>query len=1162
LDTTEETFGAWLRRRRRALDLTQQDLADCAGCSLVTVRKFEADERRPSKLLAELLADCLDVPAGEKERFVAFARQTDVATPLPPPLAAAQPASLPASPDPAAPGSTETTRPSSLPAPLTPLVGRETDVAALVALVERPGVRLVTMTGPGGTGKTRLAIEAARALAGAGRFPGGIWFVDLTAVTDPGLVLHEIAQVIGVKEQADVPMVDAIAGRLQSKQALLVLDNFEQVIAAAGELVALLSAANGLSLLVTSRELLRVYGEHEVPVGPLGLPPLHEGDPERLLHYPAVALFVQRSAAVRANFALTAENAPAVVEICRRLDGLPLAIELAAARSKLLNPPALLSQLGSSLDLSARVRHISERQRTLRGAIEWSYRLLDEEEQCFFRRLGVFAGTFAPADAASLMDDADEWVVTQTLAGLVDKSMIQPVETGGEPRFRLLVVLREYALEQLRAAAEWEATRDRHRRHFGEATAAVSRLMTGETLVNSIDRVASFYEELRAIMTDALEPGGPREQGVRIAVALPEYWKFKGMFQEGFFWLRQLMADLDEQATALRAAAHEALADLYANVGHAPESEEAARTSLELWQAVGGEDALRGEKHVLRILSAAALHRDDFAQSLAFDDQLLELETDPGAIAETLSNMALTEILAGRPHAARPYLDESMALQAQVRDPWALLFLLNNYGIVEYLEENYAAARARYEQAMEVGRQIGERFASSLAVANLAEVAHAEGDFAEARRILEQEFGTSAPELNGRTAYGIHSLGLLALSEGADPGVVWPLLAGPLRHWHGTGATRLLYRALHGVALLAARQGDLGSASRLLANIDARREDGTLRFIAPVLRPLRAEAQALVEAGLDDDSLRAARTDGYAMSIDQAVELALQAGQAVADASGSRRQASPKEPERRYVAERSLAEGGMGLVYLGHDATSGRVVVIKRLRPEIVKSDPTALARFRREAEVLRKVDHPAIVRVLHVSEEPPEIVMEYMPGGTLRDLLNREGMLPPARAAAIIRALAEALVVAHGFGIVHRDLKPENVLLAADGSPRLSDFGLAYRPSAETRLTEPDAVIGTVAYLSPEACHGQQPDARADLWALGVMLAEMLTGVHPFARDNAAATLLAIVDPKSDPIRGGEHIPPALTTLIRRLLAANPAERVPDARALLDELSALPLLP
>src|SRR5215213_10113162 len=428
---------------------------------------------------------------------------------------------------------------NNLPLQPTPLVGRVREVEEVAERLRSDQVRLLTLTGPGGTGKTRLALQAGADLLD--EFDDGVFFVALAAITDRALVAPTVVRAIGLTERRNQPPEELLKGFLRDRQTLLLLDNFEQVLESAPLLAELLSSAPNLKILITSRTPLRLYGEHEFPVPPLSLPdPSSLATLESLTQYGAVRLFVERAKAVKPDFSLTQANAPAVAEICARLDGLPLAIELAAARIKLLPPQAMLSRLGNRLKLlTGGARNLPQRQRTLRGAIEWSYELLDEGEKVLFGRLSVFSGgnTLEAVEAVCDAEGDFPMDVFEGVSSLLDNSLLQQKEGfDGEPRFAMLETIREYASERLEDSSDAEAARHAHAEYFLALAEEAEPMLWGAEDAAWLDRLEHEHDNMRAALSWSIEHE-EAELALRLGGALRWYWYMEGYYGEGRRWL-------------------------------------------------------------------------------------------------------------------------------------------------------------------------------------------------------------------------------------------------------------------------------------------------------------------------------------------------------------------------------------------------------------------------------------------------------------------------------------------------------------------------------------------------------------------------------------------------------------------------------------------------
>jgi len=921
----EFSFGRWLQRRRKALDLTQAELARRVGCAPDTLRKIEADVRRPSRQLAEQLANGLALRPSEQAAFMKAAREEQTVDALPPPSQSAPhiisvaPAGLPTgtvtflftdiegstqlweqhpetmqaalarhdtilrdtvethggvvvkttgdglcaaftrAPDGLAaclaaqralqldvwgvngplrvrmalhtgvaeiragdyygtplnrvarlmaaghggqilltqatqallrddlpldvelrdlgthrlkdltrpeqifqvvasdlpiefpPLTTLDIRPNNLPVQPTPLIGRDTAVARLCEVLRRPDARLVTLTGPGGIGKTRLAFQVAADLLHD--FVDGVWFVDLAPISDPELVVPTIAHTLGVRETGTQPLVEQLHTYLHPKRLLVLLDNFEQIVDAAPQVAELLAAAPQVKIVVTSRTVLRLRGEQEYAVLPLALPDLKQLPPlATVSQYAAVALFIQRAQDVELDFQVTNANAPAVAEICARLDGLPLAIELAAVRVKLFPPQALLARLGSRLKLlTGGARDLPERQQTIRATIDWSYHLLDADEQTLFARLGVFVGGCTLEAVEAVCNAARDLPmdVIDGVAVLLDQSLLRQVEgSDGEPRFTMLETIREYALERLAAHGEAEALRERHLAYYLALAEAAEPHLRGAEQIIWADRLEVEHDNLRAALAWAHDHGADDssttagvEAELRLAGALFWFWDIRNYQIEGLRWLEGALARTGAPArTAARAMALFAAGRLTAHWGDYVAGGARLEESVALWRELGDKRGLALALTYANGLGWVALYERRVAEARALFAEGVALWRELGdkwGLAKALWSLGAA-VRRDDPAAARPILEESVALFRDVGDAWGLMDTRDQLGIVARAEGDYMQAGLLFEESLAISRETGNKGSLATSLKGLADVVQDQGDYRRALALYQE----------------------------------------------------------------------------------------------------------------------------------------------------------------------------------------------------------------------------------------------------------------------------------------------------------------------------------------------------------------------------------------------------------------------------------------
>ncbi len=1002
------SFGYWVRRRRKLLDLTQEALARQVGCAEVTIKKIEADERRPSRQIAARLAECLQIAPAERAAFVQAARGELVADRLDLPTPPTTPA--PAAPLPGGTitflftdieGSTELweqhpdvmrealvrhdallrqtiadhggvvcksggdgvyaaftrapdalvaavaaqqallaerwgtigalyvrmvlhtgvveerdrdyfgpplnraarllavghggqillsratqelvcdmlpaevalrdlgihrlkdlarpdhifqvvasslpvdfpalrtldVRPHNLPAQLTPLIGRTEEVAAVCDRLRRDDVRLLTLTGPGGAGKTRLAMQVAAELLES--FADGVWFVDLAPLSDPALVLPTIIQTIGLKESGGQLPLEQLKDYLRRKQLLLVLDNFEQIVDAGPYVAGLLAAAPQLKALVTSRVVLRVRGEKEFPVPPLALPDLTQPlRLETLSQYAAVALFIQRAVDVKPDFTVTNANAPALAEICHRLDGLPLAIELAATRAKLFTPQALLLRLERRLGvLMGGARDVPARQQTLRNTIDWSYHLLEAGEQALFARLAVFVGgcTIEAAEAVCNGDGDLPMEVVSGVAALVDKSLLRQAEgPNGESRFVMLETIREYAQERLVASRGAEALQRRHAAYYVTLAETAVRERKEQDLERWSGRLVAEHHNLRAVHEWARVATDRTEIELRLVGAVWYFWLNLGYMDEMGRWLTAALERSQASRPELQAPLYHGAGMASTYKGNFQQGATFYQRALSLYQDIGDRE---GIAFTLLELGYAMALQGNYQQAQRYVEESLALRRAAGRPHDIIwSLLRLADIFRdqGEYETAVPLLEEALVRSRAVRNKEVEAWALMNLGRVALRQRNNQRALAYCQESLALFRDLKFQF-------GVAETLIEIGDVARAREDDQQ-----AIELYRESLTLIKSMGHVPYTQENIE-----RLAGAL-----------------------GRQRQPERAVRLLAAMERYREQNGITR-SPIDHPRYMQDVAAARAQLDEPTFDAAWAQGRAMTLDQAIAEAL-----------------------------------------------------------------------------------------------------------------------------------------------------------------------------------------------------------------------------------------------------------------------------------------------
>ena len=713
----EQSFGDWLKRKRKSLDLTQAELAKAVGCSTAAVRKIEAEERRPSVQIAERLSQIFRIPSTEQSSFIRFARGDT--------------RSVPAESKEEFPWQTSTLLfRSNLPATVTSLIGREKEIGDIRGYLLRANTRLITLIGPPGIGKTRLSIEMAR--ASLPDFPDGVFFVALAPLNDTSLLALTVAQALGFIERTPQLAIEQLTDGIRDKQMLIVLDNCEHLIEDAAALASeLLSACPQLKFLVTSRESLRILGEWIYTIPTLNVP--KEGssvDIGTVSEFPALTLFSERARAVRSDFTVDSENLQSIVAICAQLDGLPLAIELMAARMRLMTPQSLLEYLNNEFVLSADgMRVASPRQKTLKEAIAWSHNLLSEEEQRLFACLSIFSGVFTLEAVEKIFSDI---FVGKSISGLVtsllDKSLLQrSFDPGGEIRYNMLVTIQKFALNHLQGMGNETEARNKHLNYFLDLAKQAGEEIRGPDQAEWFRRLAVARDNFRSALEWAIATQ-QTEIALQMANHLSLFWFRRSNLNEGRQWLRSV-------AVMPNATQHP---KLY--------SYTLAQLAFHTWLQTGSKEA---RPFVEQALFVARAHDDKWNTAWAL--------TILGLVVISEENFI----------AAQSILEDSKTLFRKVHDEWGYANAVISLGYGAYNQGDQATALFLHEESLSIFRKLGDKYFESVALRFIGMLGVKQGNLSHGVASLREAL-ILAQQLDSKyeIAAGIRQIGKAAQAKG------------------------------------------------------------------------------------------------------------------------------------------------------------------------------------------------------------------------------------------------------------------------------------------------------------------------------------------------------------------------------------------------------------
>ena len=859
------SFGELLRYLRERAELSQRELALQVGYHYSYMSRIEKNERMPDSatLMARFIpALGLDDEPQWTERLLRLAASEEKT--MSPRRGGGTPASHPPIVTSSLPTFDSPLNP--LPLSLTPLLGREDEVEAITKIMARPDVRLVTLVGAPGVGKTRLAIHTANELAGL--FAHGAAFADLSTTVEPKDVLPALAIALGVQGSSDVPLLTQVINTLKQKNLLFLIDNFEHVIDASPQLVQLLGNAPQVKMLVTSRESLRISGEHEFTVEPLPVP--GQGHESGLIDYAAVQLFAQRAQAVDPNFQLTPENLKNISEVCRRLDGLPLAIELAAARAKFISPQAMLAQFDRRLDWVAHgTRNAVSSRQTLRGAIEWSYNTLSDAERALLRRLAVFSGGWNADSAEAVCGESDananpvlrHGEVLNLLIQLTDKSTVLAEKYQDETRFRFLETIHEYAREKLEASGEAAEIKNRPMAHYADLSETIEAGIDGNDQINGTLVGDQEHNNLRAALDWGLQENAVFPDALRLAAAAGVYWVARSHFREGIERLNAYIGratETEHQSFKVKLLYRAgAMAGYMFDYGT---GQRLCQQAVELARTLGSK---RDLANALFYSSEIAYNLGQNREAHAELDECIALcsqENYTSQLTVSLTNLGMLLNREGNFDGAQSAMEEALAIATRTNDLWGIGHALLSLGTINRFAKKYDASIEYFVRSLETILKIGDRRAEGITYSNLALLYFIKAEHEKSGECAEKSFAVFQAMGNEyQTPYPLRMMGYSAIHAG-NLVRARVLVRESLIGNYAIADTLGQLACLVGLAYCDLAENDHKSAVRLCALAETNRAQNNFDFLEPdaitmedVLKPCKKKlGKAVYEAAYQE----------------------------------------------------------------------------------------------------------------------------------------------------------------------------------------------------------------------------------------------------------------------------------------------------------------------